>query len=1143
MPEFITLLLGIVVGFLIHLVAVRIRSGGTEEESSRETAAEAGEKTETKTKTNEAGDRPGIYRIAEKLNEFFQQTAHPSDLLNHELFEKGVNLLNPDRYETADLISYYRGDNPLIACMALEALARRTDDADLLAPVTEYISHVYNWQRFFALRVLERRVKKPAVARLLADLDDSWNNPFSQQFIKDFIRKRIAAGETPRFEERKARAAVDDDEGWLEPFLKEVDGELKTSLADGYRKWQRGRVDIDFLRSVGRVVGPADVDTTDVIESDSLLARVNAIEKALKKDPPRSVLLVGEPGAGKNTTLKVVARRLLEDGWTLFEASGVDIKAGQMYHGQIEQRIQNLVRSLAGKDRVLWIVPSFQELLYAGRHQHSETSILDIMLPHLQNRSIRLIAAIQPGAHERVVQSKPGVKTALETIDYHRMPDRETLDLARRWVERVSPDDGPPLVEERTLAESFQLSQQYLGNRANPGSLLGFLSLTREFRVASDGSGSPITLTLDDLLATLSRLTGLPASILDERQDLNLGALEDFFHRRVMGQPEAATCLVERVAMIKAGLTDPTRPQGVFLFTGPTGTGKTEIAKTLAEFLFGSPDRTIRLDMSEFQSSDSLARILGEAYDTRDRTALVNQIRKQPFSVVLLDEFEKAHERVWDLFLQVFDDGRLTDRQGNVADFRHAIVILTSNVGAESAYNEAIGFGGAPDAIVAEEFEKALKRVFRREFLNRLDRVVVFRPLSKAVMRDVLMKELDLVLQRRGLRNRQWAVEWDASGLDFLLAKGFSARLGARPLKRAIDRYLLSPLAMTIVNHQVPEGDQFLFVRSDGRSIQVEFIDPDAPEPAAAGAPARAAEGGREGPAAAAGFEIRSIVLEPSGASEEVAFLSDVLERLRGQVADEAWRAKKAAALEGMSSPAFWSSNDRFKILGRAEYMDRIEAGIKTSGSLLTRLIGPGPGTRKHIAADLVRRLAQHLYLIQAALEGFQSEQPPDAYVQVEGTRDSMAEARETDAFAARIAAMYRHWAKKRGMALEVMEESGGGDGEPYRFLAAVSGYAAYPLLRDESGLHVLEVSEGSRTTRRFKVRVDIAAQLEAPPPNDAGAHLALARQTLGEAERTRPTIVRRYREVPSPLVRDSLRGWRTGRIDHVLDGDFDLFA
>jgi ATP-dependent Clp protease ATP-binding subunit ClpC len=168
--------------------------------------------------------------------------------------------------------------------------------------------------------------------------------------------------------------------------------------------------------------------------------------------------------------------------------------------------------------------------------------------------------------------------------------------------------------------------------------------------------------------------------------------LRAFFERRVLGQPEAVDCLVERVAMVKAGLTDPTRPQGVFLFVGPTGTGKTEIAKTLAEFLFGSPERMIRLDMSELQTWESQARILGEADETSDSAALVNQIRKQPFSVVLLDEFEKAHPTVWDLFLQVFDDGRLTDKRGNTADFRHSVIILTSNLGATLPHGASVGF-------------------------------------------------------------------------------------------------------------------------------------------------------------------------------------------------------------------------------------------------------------------------------------------------------------------------------------------------------------------------------------------------------------------------------------------------------------------
>ena len=214
--------------------------------------------------------------------------------------------------------------------------------------------------------------------------------------------------------------------------------------------------------------------------------------------------------------------------------------------------------------------------------------------------------------------------------------------------------------------------------------------------------------------------------------------------------------------MIKAGLTDPTRPQGVFLFVGPTGTGKTEIAKTLAEFLFGSPNRMIRLDMSEFQEPEALSRILGEQKEMSENTkntALVNLIRNQPFSVVLLDEFEKAHPNIWDLFLQVFDDGRLTDRRGNSADFRHCIIILTSNLGANIPHGTNIGFTKS-SGFTSGSVERAVGQVFRREFLNRLDRIIVFRPLARSVMKDILHKELDQVVDRRGLRTRNWAVEW-----------------------------------------------------------------------------------------------------------------------------------------------------------------------------------------------------------------------------------------------------------------------------------------------------------------------------------------------------------------------------------------------
>ncbi|HJQ34020.1 MAG TPA: AAA family ATPase, partial [Pyrinomonadaceae bacterium] len=866
-------------------------------------------------------------------------------------------------------------------------------------------------------------------------------------------------------------------------------------------------------------------------------------------------------GTGKTALVRALARSLREGGWVVFEASAADVLAGQTYIGQIEERVQTILRHVKDR-RVLWVMPNFHEAMWAGRHRYSPVSVLDLLLPSIESGALKVVGEVPSEAYEQLLRLRPKLRTAMQTCRLAPLSDEDTLELGRRWAERqgkISVTDYKllmagvdsatylvPRASERTLGEALQLAKQYLGDKAAPGNLLLLLDATHR-RLLSEQE-TPQELKLDDLLVTLSQLTGLPAEMLDEREGLDLSQLRAFFEKRVLGQPEAVDCLVERVAMMKAGLTDPTRPQGVFLFVGPTGTGKTEIAKTLAEFLFGSPERMIRLDMSELQTWESQSRVLGDADETSDSAALVNQIRKQPFSVVLLDEFEKAHPAVWDLFLQVFDDGRLTDRRGNTADFRHSVIILTSNLGATLPHGASVGFAQEQSQFAAGSVERAVGRAFRREFVNRIDRVVVFRPLGRGVMRELLRKELNDVLTRRGLRTRQWAVEWDESAVEFLLEKGFTADLGARPLKRAVERYLLAPLAMTIVNHQFPEGDQFLFVRSapDGDSLDVQFVDPDAPEETEATDEHAAElwveeeetdEGARE-------LRLESVALDPRGTGDELRFLQERFDDVAAQVEDESWRARKEEAMRQMQSPDFWSSPARFTVLGEAEYRDRIEAGLNTAGSLLARL----RGDRKRLPPDLVARLAQQLYLLDHACRGLSEGQPRDAFLSVSASREAGADRERSDQFARALVRMYRRWAERRRMRLEVVAEhegarANGAGGEEYRAILAVSGYGAYTILRPESGLHVFETPQDEKSFDRARATVRVVAQPDEPAGRGPRALRAQAEQALAGGAPTSQTIVRRYREEPSPLVRDSARGWRTGRLERVLDGDFDLMT
>jgi len=933
----------------------------------------------------------------------------------------------------------------------------------------------------------------PALTRLDANVD--WNE------LARFIELRRDRGEEVTLE--TFRSVPIRLVPMLETFVDRQEGRLGDDFRELFEEWRRTTVDVEFLGEVGRVLErPYDAGAAYLGGRRGEL--IELIVDALEQKPRRSVLLVGEHGVGKSVLARVALERLPPE-LVAFEARAAEVNAGAMWVGELEGRIKQLAEKLAGHN-VVWLVPGFEETLYSGQHSRSPQGMLDALLPYLERGEITVVGEITPAALETLLAERPRLAAAVEAVRVrpldaaHAVAAAEHVLAARKMT-----------VARETVDESYELAQQFLPRLAAPGNVLRLLLATAD-AVAEEGS-SEIETT--DVLAALAASTGLPLAMLDPNAPLDLAEVRRFFEQRVLAQAEAVDVIVERIALIKAALADPTRPLGVFLFIGPTGTGKTEIAKALAEFLFGSQRRLVRLDMSEYQTPDALERLLADPSVAPHGSVLLSSVRKEPFAVVLLDEFEKAAEPIWDLFLQLFDDGRLTDQQGRTADFRRCVIIMTSNLGSSLAHRPAAGFAAQHGGFRQELIERELKRTFRIEFLNRIDRVVVFQPFERAEMRALLEKELADALARRGLRTRPWAIELDESATEFLIEQGFSPQLGARPLKRAIERHLLTRIAAAIVEQDAPEGDQFLLVGAAGDRLTVHFVDPDAADTA----------GERDvDTETVEALDVRALALREHADHRAARFLSDELSRTRSAVEAEV-RPRKETALHAMQEPGFWEDGGRHDILAQAEYLDRLEAALQTALKLGRRLERSANGTG---AGQLAGLLALRLHVLQSAIAGI--DDTPDVFLRLHPATsdDDDAGVRWVD----QLSAMYEQWADRRGMRISRLHSE--------EHLYAVSGLGAAAILAPEAGLHLFEAVDNAddRRVERLHALVEVAPWTPAPVESDLAER---AREALERSE-TRSIVVRRYRAEPAPLVRDAVRRYRTGRLERVLAGDFDLF-
>ena len=559
-----------------------------------------------------------------------------------------------------------------------------------------------------------------------------------------------------------------------------------------------------------------------VIGRDEEIRRsVQILSRRSKNNP----VLIGEPGVGKTAVAEGIAAYIAGSdapdsmaGKRLVALDLPALLAGTKYRGDFEERVKAVLKDVKKAGDVILFIDEMHTMIGAGSAEGA-IDAANILKPALGRGEVQIIGATTPEEYRRHIEKDAALERRFQPVKIAEPSRGDSLKMLGAVRQSLEKHHGVK-ISDAALTAAVDLSARYINDRFLPDKAIDLADeAAAHIRVSGGG-----LVTAEDIAGIVSMWTGIPVANLSADETKRLCNMESILHRRVIGQNEAVTAVSRAIRRGRVGLSDPDRPIGSFLFLGPTGVGKTELCRALAEAVFGESDAMIRLDMSEYMEKHAVSKLIGSPpgyVGYEDGGQLTERVRRKPWSVVLFDEIEKAHEDVWGILLQIMDDGRLTDSAGRVVSFRNTIIVMTSNVGTKSISDGRPRMGFTPDGgdeaqLMRARINEELRRTFKPEFLNRIDETIVFRRLSRAEIRSIAERMLLTVAERFKALGMTLSVPDQV--VDFLAERGYDEKYGARPLRRAIRSMIEDKAAELMLTDSLGRGDT-VQARIDGNEL------------------------------------------------------------------------------------------------------------------------------------------------------------------------------------------------------------------------------------------------------------------------------------------------------------------------------------